>query len=160
MWPPLPGMLDRTILMNGFSKSFAMTGWRAGWGVLPEALVAPFVALIGNSVSCTATFTQQACIEALKGGRDSIKAMVEEFGRRRDIMVDGLNAIPGVRCCKTPGAFYAFANIRSLREVQRPALADYLLQDAGVACLAGSDFGQFGEGYLRFSLRQLAREYP
>ncbi len=146
----LPGMLDRTILMNGFSKSFAMTGWRAGWGIVPEVLVAPFVALIGNSVSCTATFTQQACIEALTGGRESVSRMVEEFRTRRDIMVDGLNAIPGVSCRKTPGAFYAFANLRQFGR-SSAELSDYLLQDAGVACLAGSDFGQYGEGYLRFS---------
>jgi aspartate aminotransferase len=146
----IPGMIERTILMNGFSKTYAMTGWRAGWGILPQELVGPFVAFIGNSVSCTATFTQYACIEALSGNQDSVAKMVQEFGLRRDVMVDGLNSIPGVSCRKTRGAFYAFANFKSCGR-SSAQMADYLLNEAGVACLAGSDFGRYGEGYIRFS---------
>jgi aspartate aminotransferase len=146
----IPGMMDRTILMNGFSKTYAMTGWRAGWGILPQELVAPFVAFIGNSVSCTATFTQYACIEALSGNQDSVTKMVEEFRSRRNIIVDGLNSIRGVSCRKTRGAFYAFANFKQFG-LSSAQMADYLLNEAGVACLAGSDFGQYGEGYIRFS---------
>jgi aspartate/methionine/tyrosine aminotransferase len=146
----LPGMLDRTILMNGFSKTYAMTGWRAGYAVVPQPLVDPIVGLIVNSVSCTATFIQHACIEALVGPQESIGIMVAEFEKRREIMVQGLNSIPGVSCLYPRGAFYAFPNIKNLGKSSE-YIADYLLNEAGVACLSGTDFGKFGEGYLRLS---------
>lgn len=146
----LPGMLERTILMNGFSKTYAMTGWRAGYAVVPQALVDPIVGLIVNSVSCTAAFIQQACIEALVGPQDSIAVMVAEFLKRRQVMVDGLNSIPGISCRLPKGAFYAFPNIKNLGKSSN-YIAEYLLNQAGVACLSGTDFGQYGEGYLRLS---------
>jgi aspartate aminotransferase len=146
----LPGMLDRTILMNGFSKTYAMTGWRAGYAVVPQPLVDPMVGLIVNSVSCIATFIQHACIEALVGPQESIGSMVAEFEKRREIMVQGLNSIPGVSCLYPKGAFYAFPNIKNLGKSSE-YIADYLLNKAGVACLSGTDFGKFGEGYLRLS---------
>ena len=146
----LPGMLDRTILMNGFSKTYAMTGWRVGYAVVPQPLVDPIVGLIVNSVSCTATFIQQACIEALIGPQDSIITMVTEFEKRRAVMVEGLNTIPGISCCSPKGAFYAFPSVKSLGK-SSDYIADYLLNKAGVACLSGTDFGKYGEGYLRLS---------
>jgi len=146
----LPGMLDRTILMNGFSKTYAMTGWRVGYAVVPQPLVEPIVGLIVNSVSCTATFIQQACIEALVGPQESIAIMVAEFEKRREIMVSGLNSIPGVSCRYPKGAFYAFPNIKNFGK-SSDYVAEYLLNDAGVACLSGTDFGKYGEGYLRLS---------
>lgn len=146
----LPGLLDRTILMNGFSKTYAMTGWRAGYAVLPPAMVGPVVDLIINSVSCTTTFVQDACIEALTGPQDSVIEMVTEFRKRRDLLVDGLNSIPGISCRLPRGAFYAFPNIKNLG-LTSSDFAGYLLNRAGVACLAGSDFGRYGEGYLRLS---------
>lgn len=146
----LPGMLDRTILLNGFSKTYAMTGWRAGYAVMPPAMVDPTVGLIVNSVSCTATFIQHACIEALVGPQDSIPQMVAEFKKRRDLIVDGLNSIPGISCRRPKGAFYVFPNVKKLG-MSSSQLADYLLNNAGVAGLSGTDFGEYGEGYLRFS---------
>jgi aspartate aminotransferase len=145
-----PGMAERTIILDGFSKSYAMTGWRLGFGVMPEDL-APVVAQLQiNSNSCTASFIQMAAIEALSGPQDDVEAMVGEFRRRRDAIVQGLNAIPGVTCRMPRGAFYVFPNFSALGKTSR-ALADYLLNEAGVACLAGTAFGAFGEGYLRFS---------
>lgn len=146
----LPGMLDKTILMNGFSKTYAMTGWRAGYAVMPPALVEPVVRLIVNSVSCTATFIQHACVEALIGPQDSVPRMVAEFKQRRDLIVDGLNSISGISCRRPKGAFYVFPNVKKLG-MSSSQLADYLLNQAGVACLSGTDFGKYGEGYLRFS---------
>lgn len=146
----IPGMFERTILMNGFSKTYAMTGWRIGYGILPARFVEAFLTFIGNSVSCTSTFTQYACIKALSGPQDGVTEMVNEFRARRDIMVNGLNSIPGISCRKTAGAFYAFPNITRLG-ISSSQLANYLLDEAGVACLAGSDFGHYGEGYLRLS---------
>jgi len=146
----LPGMLDRTILLSGFSKTYAMTGWRLGYAVLPPELVTAVVGLIVNSVSCTATFIQHAGIEALTGPQDSVPKMVEEFKKRRDLIVDGLNAIPGISCHKPRGAFYVFPNVKKLG-MDCQELADYLLNEAGVASLAGTDFGKYGEGYLRLS---------
>ncbi len=146
----LPGMLDRTILLNGFSKTYAMTGWRLGYGVMPPELVDPIVGLIVNSVSCTTTFIQHAGIEALTGSQDSIAIMVAEFKKRRDLIVDGLNAIPGVSCRRPKGAFYVFPNIKKLG-VDSSHVANYLLNEAGVATLSGTDFGKYGEGYLRLS---------
>ena len=146
----LPGMLDRTILLNGFSKTYAMTGWRLGYAVVPPELVDPIVGLIVNSVSCTATFIQHAGIDALTGPQDSIASMVAEFKKRRDLIVDGLNAIPGISCRRPKGAFYVFPNVKKLG-MDSSQLANYLLNEAGVATLSGTDFGKYGEGYLRLS---------
>jgi len=146
----LPGMLERTILLDGWSKTWAMTGWRLGFGVFPPELIVHVERLISNSVSCTASFSQQAAIAALEGPQDSVAHMLEEFRRRRSIMVDGLNVLPGVRCLEPDGAFYAFPNITATGVSSRE-LADRLLNEAGVACLAGTAFGDYGEGYLRFS---------
>ncbi|HEY9600252.1 MAG TPA: pyridoxal phosphate-dependent aminotransferase [Allocoleopsis sp.] len=145
-----PGMKARTILVDGFSKTFSMTGWRLGYGVVPQPLVEKMVRLSINSNSCTCSFTQIAGIEALKGSQDSVDRMVAEFKRRRDAVVDGLNAIPGISCLKPAGAFYAFPNVKQI-PLSCEALADYLLQEAGVALLAGTAFGKFGDGYLRIS---------
>lgn len=146
----LPGMKDRTILLDGFSKAYAMTGWRLGFGVMPSALAARVAQLMVNSNSCAAAFTQIAGIAALRGPRGPVEAMVAEFRRRRDVIVNGLNAIDGVRCAMPTGAFYAFPNVRRIDEHSK-RLADYLLNEAGVACLSGTAFGEHGQGYLRFS---------
>lgn len=146
----LPGMKERTILLNGFSKTYAMTGWRLGYGVMPANLAAQVAKLQTNSNSCTATFTQRAGVEALEGDQSKPLAMVEEFRRRRDLIVAGLNQIPGFSCKMPPGAFYVFPNIQKLG-LPSKKLADLLLEEGGVACLSGTAFGAFGEGYLRFS---------
>ena len=146
----LPDMLDRTILLSGFSKTYAMTGWRLGYAALPPNLVEPVVRLIVNSVSCTAPFTQYAGIEALTGPQDSVPKMVSEFKKRRDLIVSGLNRIPGISCVLPKGAFYVFPNVKGVG-VDCNELADYLLNNAGVACLPGTHFGRYGDGYLRFS---------
>lgn len=146
----MPGMRDRTILLDGCSKAFAMTGWRMGFAALPEFIVEPVTRLIINSVSCTATFVQKAAIAALEGPFEPVREMVEEFRRRREVIVGGLGRISGVTCLEPKGAFYAFPNVtgtgRSSQEV-----ADHLLDRAGVAVLPGTAFGRGGEGYLRFS---------
>ena len=144
------GLLDRTILLDGFSKTFAMTGWRLGYAALPEPLVEPITRLLINSVSCTAPAVQLAGVAALAGPRDEVDAMRDEFRRRRDAVVDGLNALPGVSCVTPRGAFYAFPNIVGTG-LGAKELADRLLDDAGVAVLAGTAFGTYGEGYLRLS---------
>jgi len=144
------GFADRTILLDGFSKTFAMTGWRLGYGVMPAELAAHVARLQTNSTSCTASFTQIAGVAALQGDRGPIRAMIEEFHRRRDLIVDGLNAIPGFRCVRPRGAFYAFPNVTGTG-VPAKVLQQRLLEEAGVACLAGTAFGEWGEGYLRFS---------
>jgi aspartate aminotransferase len=144
------GMLDRTILLDGWSKTWAMTGWRLGFGVFPSELVAHVERLISNSVSCTASFAQQAAIAALDGPQDSVTSMLEEFRTRRQAIVAGLNALPGVRCLEPDGAFYAFPNITATGLASRE-LADRLLEEAGVACLSGTAFGGYGEGFIRFS---------
>ncbi|MFC2020321.1 pyridoxal phosphate-dependent aminotransferase [Chloroflexota bacterium] len=146
----LPGMLERTILISGFSKTYAMTGWRLGYAALPQELIGPVVRLITNSVSCTAPFVQYAGIEALTGPQDSVNEMMAEFRKRRDVLVDGLNSIPGISCIQPKGSFYVFPNIKSFGMKSRE-MADYLLNEAGVATLAGSDFGEYGEGYIRLS---------
>lgn len=146
----LPGMADRTITLDGFSKTFAMTGWRLGYGVLPEWLVPSFSRLIINSVSCTNAFAQAGAVEALTGPQAAADAMREEFIARRQIMVDGLNAIDGVSCVMPLGAFYTFPNVSSFGR-SSAEIADHLLYDAGVCGLAGTAFGTHGEGYLRFS---------
>lgn len=145
-----PGMLERTIILDGFSKTFAMTGWRLGFGVMPEQLVPLIAQLQINSNSCTSSFSQMAGIEALVGPQEEVDLMVEKFKQRRDVIVDGLNSIPGFRCLKPLGAFYVFPNITGTGKSSRD-LADHLLHKAGVACLSGTAFGAFGEGYLRFS---------
>ena len=144
------GFADRTILLDGFSKTFAMTGWRLGYGVMPTDLAAQVARLQTNSTSCTAAFTQMAGISALQGDWGPIKAMVEEFHRRRDLIVDGLNAIPGFTCVRPRGAFYVFPNVTGTG-VPAKVLQQRLLEESGVACLAGTAFGDWGEGYLRFS---------
>jgi aspartate aminotransferase len=146
----LPGMQERTIILDGFSKTFAMTGWRLGFGVMPEEFAKLITQLQINSTSCTASFTQIAGVEALTGPQHDVERMVAEFQRRRDTIVDGLNAIPGIRCLRPHGAFYVFPNITGTGRNSRE-LADLLLNEAGVACLSGTAFGKFGEGYLRFS---------
>jgi aspartate/methionine/tyrosine aminotransferase len=144
------GMADRTILLDGWSKTFAMTGWRLGFGVFPPALVEPVTRLAINSVSCTSAFSQYAAIAALEGPWDQVEAMVAEFRRRRDVVVAGLNDIPGVSCLEPQGAFYAFPDITGTGQ-SAAGLQAGLLADAGVAALAGTAFGSYGEGFLRFS---------
>ncbi len=144
------GMADRTVLLDGWSKSFSMTGWRLGFGVLPSALVEPVTRLVVNSVSCTSAFSQHAAIAALEGPWTPVEEMVEELRRRRDIIVAGLNAIPGVTCRLPDGAFYVFPNVEALG-LPAVELQERLLEQAGVATLAGTDFGAGGEGHLRLS---------
>jgi aspartate aminotransferase len=144
------GMADRTILLDGWSKTFAMTGWRLGFGVFPPALVEPVTRLVVNSVSCTSAFSQHAAIAALRGPWEPVEQMVAEFRRRRDVIVPGLNAIPGVSCVEPQGAFYAFCNITGTG-LTAAQLQQRLLADAGVAALAGTAFGPAGEGFLRLS---------
>jgi aspartate aminotransferase len=146
----LPGMKPRTIILDGFSKTYAMTGWRLGYGIMCADLAQKVARLQTNANSCTASFTQIAGIEALRGDQASVDHMVEEFRRRRSVMVDGLNGIPGFHCRMPRGAFYAFPNIAGTNRNSK-ALADALLEEAGVACLSGTAFGSWGEGYLRFS---------
>jgi aspartate/methionine/tyrosine aminotransferase len=147
----LPGMLEKTIILDGFSKTYAMTGWRMGYGVMPEWLVDPINKLMVNSNSCTSSHTQRAGIAALNGPQDEVVKMTAEFRRRRDAFCAGLNKLPGVRCSIPGGAFYAYPNITGTGLGSEP-LADALLQKAGVACLSGTAFGAYGEGYLRFSI--------
>jgi aspartate aminotransferase len=144
------GMAERTILLDGWSKTFAMTGWRLGFGVFPPALVEPVTRLAINSVSCTSAFSQYAAIAALEGPWDPVDQMVGEFRRRRDIIVAGLNGIPGISCLEPQGAFYVFPNIVGTG-LTSAELQARLLKDAGVAALAGTAFGPYGEGFLRFS---------
>jgi len=147
----LPGMLDKTIILDGFSKTYAMTGWRLGYGVMPQWLVEPVNLLIVNSTSCTASFTQRAGIAALEGSQDDAEKMVAEFRRRRDAFCAGLNSLRGFQCPIPEGAFYVFPDITGTGWKSKE-LADALLNDAGVACLGGGAFGEYGEGYLRFSI--------
>jgi aspartate/methionine/tyrosine aminotransferase len=144
------GMADRTILLDGWSKTFAMTGWRLGFGVFPPALVEPVTRLVINSVSCTSAFSQYAAAAALEGPWEPVERMVEEFRRRRDVIVAGLNDIPGITCLEPQGAFYVFPNITGTG-LTSAELAGRLLADAGVAALAGTAFGTYGESFLRFS---------
>jgi aspartate aminotransferase len=144
------GMADRTILLDGWSKTFAMTGWRLGFGVFPPALAEPVTRLVINSVSCTSAFSQFAAAAALTGPWEPVEEMVAEFRRRRDVIVAGLNDIPGITCVEPQGAFYAFPNITGTG-LTSAQLQGQLLSEAGVAALAGTSFGPCGEGYLRFS---------
>ena len=144
------GMLEKTVILDGFSKTYSMTGWRLGYGVMPVWLAEAVDKLMVNSNSCTASFTQRAGLAALEGPQDEVDRMVAEFRRRRDAIVAGLNAIPGFRCTVPDGAFYAFPNVAGTGMASRD-LADLLLNEAGVACLSGTAFGAYGDGYLRFS---------
>jgi aspartate aminotransferase len=146
----IPGMKDWTIILDGFSKAYAMTGWRLGYSITNKELAQKFTALMTNSNSCVATFTQIAGIEALTGPQDAVSEMVAEFKKRRDIIVNGLNSIRGISCKKPEGAFYAFPNITGTG-ISSKELADFLLNNAGVAALSGESFGSCGEGYLRLS---------
>jgi aspartate/methionine/tyrosine aminotransferase len=145
-----PGMLEKTIILDGFSKTYAMTGWRIGYGVMPTWLIDAVNKLMVNSNSCTASFTQRAAIAALTGPQDDVERMIAEFRRRRDAFCGALNEIPGFRCALPGGAFYAFANVKGTG-CDSKELADELLNTAGVACLNGGAFGQYGSGYIRFS---------
>jgi aspartate/methionine/tyrosine aminotransferase len=145
-----PGMLEKTIILDGFSKTYAMTGWRMGYGVMPAWLVEAVSKLMVNSNSCTASFTQRAGLAAITGPQDCVTAMVAEFRRRRDAICAGLSAVPGFQCPVPAGAFYAFANVKSTG-MDSKELADYLLYEAGVSCLDGGAFGEYGKGYIRFS---------
>jgi aspartate/methionine/tyrosine aminotransferase len=147
----VPGFKERTILLDGFSKTYAMTGWRMGYGVMRPDLAVHIARLVTNSTSCTASFTQVAGIEALQGDQSSVDTMNAEFKRRRDVFVAGLNTIKGFSCRLPKGAFYAFPNIAKTGWPSKK-LADALLEQAGVACLSGTAFGAYGEGYLRFSV--------
>ncbi|MGH7320213.1 MAG: pyridoxal phosphate-dependent aminotransferase [Candidatus Rokuibacteriota bacterium] len=146
----LPGMKEQTIILDGFSKSYAMTGWRLGYGVMPVPLAEHLTRLMTNSASCTATFIQHAGLAALQGDDGPVQTMVEEFRRRRDLIVNGLNRLPGVSCVRPRGAFYVFPNVKALGRPSRE-IATYLLDEGGVALLWGTAFGEFGEGYLRLS---------
>jgi aspartate aminotransferase len=145
-----PGMKDLVIILDGFSKAYAMTGWRLGYGVMPPALAEHLTRLMVNSNSCTASFTQLAGIAALQGDQTPVAQMVAEFKRRRDLIVEGLNRLPGVSCRSPRGAFYVFPNVKALG---RPSgeIAETLLNEAGVAALGGTAFGEYGEGHLRLS---------
>jgi aspartate aminotransferase len=147
----VPGMQERTILLDGFSKTYAMTGWRMGYGVMRADLATHMTRLMTNSNSCTASFTQIAGIEAINGDQSSVNGMRDEFQRRRDMFVAGLNKVRGFSCRMPKGAFYVFPNIKQSGWKSKP-LADALLEQAGVAALSGTAFGEFGEGYLRFSV--------
>ncbi len=147
----VPGFKERTILLDGFSKTYAMTGWRLGYGVMRADLASQIAKLVTNSNSCTASFTQMAGIEALRGDQSSVDKMSNEFRRRRDTFVAGLNKIKGFSCRMPKGAFYAFPNITKTGWSSKK-LADALLEQAGIAALAGTAFGAYGEGYLRFSV--------
>ncbi len=145
-----PDMLDRTIILDGFSKAYAMTGWRVGYGVMPLDLVESISRLSTNSVSCTASFTQIAALEAMNGSQDQVNEMVAEFKIRRDIIVENLNRIPGICCPMPKGAFYVFPDVKATG-MTSSEFANKLLEEEGVACLAGESFGEYGEGCLRFS---------
>lgn len=144
----LPGMLERTIICDGFSKTYAMTGWRLGYGIMPPDLAERVELLLTHSIGCTASFTQMAGLEAVTGPQEQVDATVAEYKRRRDALVAGLNAIPGVRCRIPQGAFYVFPNVTAFGR-SSDWLAEYLLEQAGVALLPGTSFGNYGEGYLR-----------
>jgi aspartate/methionine/tyrosine aminotransferase len=144
------GIIDKTVILDGFSKTYSMTGWRLGFGVMPQKLADAVNLLMVNSNSCTATFTQKAGLAALQGPQDDVQTMVTEFRRRRDAIVRLLNEVPGFRCSTPAGAFYAFPNVTGTGMPSKD-LADLLLNEAGVACLNGAAFGKHGDGYLRFS---------
>ncbi len=142
------GMLERTIICDGFSKTYSMTGWRLGYGIMPEPLAERVNLLLNHSIGCTAGFTQVAGLEALNGPQEQVEQIVQEYRRRRDFLVTGLNQISGVSCRTPQGSFYAFPNIRAF-DIPSDQLASYLLEEAGVALLSGTSFGEYGEGYIR-----------
>jgi aspartate/methionine/tyrosine aminotransferase len=146
----IPGMQERTIILDGMSKSYAMTGWRMGYGIMPKELVPHVVKLAVNSVSCAASFTQMAAVAALEGPRDEVEAMIAEFGVRRRLITDGLRSIPGIKCPEPEGAFYAFPNITATG-LTSSEFEERAMNEAGVALLSGSAFGEYGEGYVRLS---------
>jgi len=146
----LPGLKERTIIVDGFSKTYSMTGWRLGFGIMPKELADRVSLLLTHSVGSTAHFTQFAGLEAVRGPQDMVNTMVSEYQRRRDVIVAGLNAIPGFTCRAPQGAFYAFPNIKGTGRTSSE-LANFILEKAGVALLPGSSFGKYGEGYLRLS---------
>jgi len=145
-----PGMAERTIILDGFSKSYAMTGWRLGYGIMPEELVPHVVKLAVNSVSCAASFSQMAAVAALDGPQDDVQKMAAEFAVRRRLITDGLRAIPGIKCPEPEGAFYVFPNIKETG-MSSGEFEDRAMAEAGVALLSGAAFGEFGEGYVRLS---------
>jgi aspartate aminotransferase len=145
-----PGMQERTVILDGFSKTYAMTGWRLGYGVMPSELAVQVAKLNTNCASCTASFVQMAGIEALEGPQEVPESMVKEFRARRDLIVEGLNQLPGFRCRTPRGAFYAFPNTEGTGKTSAE-LETFFLEEAGVATLSGTSFGKFGEGYMRFS---------
>ncbi len=145
-----PGMADRTIIVDGFSKTYAMTGWRLGFGIMPADLAERVELLLTHAFGCTAEFTQYAGLEAISGPQEAVRSMVAAYQERRDFIVEGLNRIPGIHCRRPQGAFYAFPNVRSFGR-SSTELAHLLLEEAGVALLPGTAFGQYGEGYLRLS---------
>ena len=145
-----PGMAKRTVIMDGFSKTYAMTGWRLGYGIMPEELARRVGLLLTHSVGSTAEFTQYAGIEALTGDQEQVDAAVAKYERRRNVIVDGLNSLPGISCQKPQGAFYVFPNIKELGKTSNE-VANWILEEAGVALLPGNAFGAYGEGYLRLS---------
>jgi aspartate/methionine/tyrosine aminotransferase len=147
----LPGMAERTIIIDGFSKSFAMTGWRLGYAVAPRHVIDAMDLLVLNTFTCAAEFTQVAAIEALRDSTDAVNAMVTEYRKRRDLFVNGLNCLPGFRCQAPAGAFYAWVNIEDTG-LTAEKLATLLLEEAGVAAIAGAAFGAAGKSYIRFSL--------
>ncbi len=146
----LPGMKERTIILDGLSKTYAMTGWRLGWGIMNKDIAKAMNKLNGNIISCAPTMGQMAAVEALKGSQGPVDEMVSEFKVRRELLVNGLNKIPGFKCLLPEGAFYAFPNIKGTKKNSKE-LAEYLLYEAGVALLPGNAFGKYGEGYLRIS---------
>lgn len=146
----LPGMAERTVIMDGFSKTYAMTGWRLGYGIMPEELARRVGLLLTHSVGSTAEFTQYAGIEALTGDQEQVAAVVAEYEKRRNAIVAGLNSLPGITCQKPQGAFYVFPNIKDLDKTSNET-ANWILEEAGVALLPGTAFGKYGEGYLRLS---------
>ena len=146
----LPDMAERTIIMDGFSKTYAMTGWRLGYGIMPEELARRVGLLLTHSLGSTAEFTQYAGIEALTGDQNQVDAVVAEYECRRNVIVDGLNSLPGISCQKPQGAFYVFPNITGLGK-SSDEVANWMLEEAGVALLPGTSFGAHGEGYLRLS---------
>ena len=145
-----PGMWERTVVLDGLSKSYAMTGWRVGYGLFPDELVEPVTRLMTNSVSCTSAFSQVTAMAALASSQESVTSMVAEFKTRRDLLVNGLNELPGISCPMPKGAFYAFPNISRTQRTSQE-FEQSLLQDTGVSVLAGTSFGAFGEGYVRIS---------
>jgi len=146
----LPGMLERTIILDGYSKTYAMTGWRLGYGIMPSGLADQVAKLQTNCTSCTASFTQRAGMRALKDDQSAVERMVAEFKKRREVIVEGLNKIKGIECQMPEGAFYVFPNVKKLG-IKSGQLEDRILSEAGVAVLSGTAFGAYGEGYLRLS---------